>query len=381
MKGKEWKTHNPGGLKRVMVTKALPGERWLKLLERAGCRVDVCLSMDVLDTDELRAAIGDRCDGVIGQLTETWGEPLFSALKDAGGKVYCNYAVGFNNVDVRAATRYGIPVGNTPGVLTETTAEMAVALTFAAARRLGEAERFLRKGRFNGWLPMLYVGELLRGKTLGVIGAGRIGSAYARMMVEGHKMNMVYHGRRKNDALEAYVAAYAGFLEAQGEPPVSCRRAETVDELLQTADCVSLHTALDDATRHLIDSRRLSLMKENAILINTSRGPVIDEAALVAHCRAHPDFRAGLDVFEDEPRLTPGLAALENVVLVPHIGSATMWTRQGMATLAAGNIAGMIRGDAVWNRPDILPFLKDNPPNAAPSILNAEALGLPIWSE
>jgi hydroxypyruvate reductase 1 len=258
---------------------------------------------------------------------------------------------------------------------------MAVALTFAAARRMGEAERYLRAGRFKGWLPTLLVGELLWGKTLGVIGAGRIGSAYARMMVEGHKMNLVYFNRRENVALEAYVAAYAGFLDAQGEAPVSCRRAISVEELLQTADCVSIHTVLNDTTRHLIDSRRLSLMKENAILINTSRGPVIDEAALVFHCQSHPDFRAGLDVFEDEPRLTPGLSALENVVIVPHIASATMWTRQGMASLAAGNVAGIIREYTVWNKPDILAFLDDTPPKAVPSILNAKELGLRIWGE
>lgn len=381
MKGKEWKTHHPGGSNRVIVTKMLPGNRWLKLLVDADCRVDVCLSSEALDIAEIETAIGDRCDGVIGQLTEAWGEILFTALKAAGGKVYSNYAVGFNNVDLPAATRCGIPVGNTPGVLTETTAEMAVALTFAAARRLGEAERFLREGRFKGWLPTLFVGELLRGKTLGVIGAGRIGSAYARMMVEGHKMNLVYFNRRENRALEAYVTAYAGFLDARGEVPVSCRRADSVEELLQTADCVSIHTVLDDTTRHLINSKRLSLMKENAILINTSRGPVIDEAALVFHCQSHPDFRAGLDVFEDEPLLKPGLSSLENVVIVPHIASATMWTRQGMATLAASNVAGIIRGYGVWNKPDIRFFLADTPPKAAPSILNAKELGMRIWDE
>jgi glycerate dehydrogenase len=381
MTDKAWKTHNPSGSKRVIVTKMLPGERWLALLRAANCRVDVCMSPDVLDAAEIKAAIGDRCDGAIGQLTEEWGEPLLVALKAAGGKVYSNYAVGFNNVDLPAATRCGIPVGNTPGVLTETTAEMAVALTFSAARRVGEAERYLRDGRFKGWLPTLFVGELLLRKTLGVIGAGRIGSAYARMMVEGHKMNLAYFNRSRNDALEAYIAAYAGFLESQGEAPVWCRWVKTLEELLQTAHCVSIHTVLDDTTHHLINSRRLSLMKENAILINTSRGPVIDEAALVAHCQSHPAFRAGLDVFEDEPELKPGLAALENVVIVPHIASATMWTRQGMAILAAGNVAGVLSGYAVWNKLDILPFLNDTPPDAVPSILNAKALGLRMWDE
>ncbi|MEJ2039311.1 MAG: NAD(P)-dependent oxidoreductase, partial [Desulfosarcinaceae bacterium] len=141
---------------------------------------------------------------------------------------------------------------------------------------------------------------------------------------------------------------------------------------------VSIHTTLDGATRHLIDARRLALMKEDAILINTSRGPVIDEAALVEHCRKHPGFRAGLDVFEDEPHLSPGLAALENVVIVPHIASATRWTREGMATLAAANVAGVLSGYPARQADDAGPFLADPPPRAAPSLVNAEALGYPI---
>lgn len=363
----------------MIVTKMLTGNRWIEVLKVANCRIEVCLSEDVLTDSEIKAAIGDHCHGAIGQLTEAWGEGLFAALKRAGGRVYSNYAVGFNNVDLSAATRQGIPVGNTPGVLTETTAEMAVALTFAAARRIGEAERYLRSGRFNGWLPTLFVGELLRGKTLGIIGAGRIGSAYARMMVTGHHMNLIYHGRHENSDLEAYIAAYGDFLEAQGQPRVSCRKAESLEALLETADCVSIHTLLDDTTHHLINARRLAVMKKNAILINTSRGPVIDEAALVAHCRSHPNFRVGLDVFENEPDLKPGLADLENGVIVPHIGSATLWTRQGMAALAAGNVAGILLGYPVWNKPDIRPFLQGRPPMAAPSILNARELGLPMW--
>jgi hydroxypyruvate reductase 1 len=147
------------------------------------------------------------------------------------------------------------------------------------------------------------------------------------------------------------------------------------------ADCVSVHTILDESTHHLINTERLARMKENAILVNTSRGPVIDETALVAHCRKHPDFRAGLDVFEDEPKLTPGLAELDNVVIVPHIASATGWTRQGMATLAAGNVAGLLLGYPAWNKPDIMPFLKGDSPKAAPSIINADALNIPIFKD
>jgi len=270
-------------------------------------------------------------------------------------------------------------VGTTPGVLTETTAQMAVALTFAAARRTGEAERFLRAGKYKGWLPTLFLGELLWRKTVGVIGAGRIGATYARMMVEGHKMNLLYHDVYPNKDLENYIAAYADFLKSRGEAPVSCRRVENLEDLLREADCVSVHTVLDESTHHLINAERLALMKENAIVVNTSRGPVLDEAALVAHCRKHPNFRAGLDVFEDEPELKPGLSELDNVVIVPHIASATRWTREGMATLAAGNVAAVLMGYPAWNKSDILPFLGDTPPKAAPSIINAKALGIPVY--
>ncbi len=373
----DWETHHPGGKFRVIVTQRLPGERWLEILGRAGCRVEVCTSGEVLPPEEIRAAVGERCDGAIGQLTETWGEALFAALAAAGGRVYSNYAVGYNNVDVGAATRHAIAVGNTPGVLTEATAEMAVALTFAAARRVGEAERFMRQGRYRGWLPDLFLGELLWRRTLGIVGAGRIGAAYARMMVEGHKMNLLYFDIAANTELEAHLADYGRFLASRGMTPVSCRRAGTLEELLRDSDCVSLHTVLDASTRHLIDAGSLALMKPRAVLVNTCRGPVIDEAALVTHCRSHPDFRAGLDVFEREPDMAPGLKDLDNVVVVPHIASATRWTREGMAAIAAANVAAVLEGHPVWNRPEIEGFLGDEAPAAAPSILNAGELGLP----
>ena len=381
MGAKEWRTHNESGSKRVIVTKELPGERWLNILTAADCKIDICTSPDVLSSEEVIAAIGDRCDGAIGQLTEPWGEDLYAALKAAGGSAYSNYAVGFNNVDVDAATQHGIPVGNTPGVLTETTAQMAVALTFAAARRIGEAERFLREGQYKGWLPSLFMGNLLWRKTVGVIGAGRIGAAYAQMMIEGHKMNLIYFDPHLNEALEDHVANYSKFLESQGRAPVFCKRSETIEELLQQADCVSIHTILDESTHHLVNSERLALMKSDAIIVNTSRGPVIDEAALVAHCQKHPDFKAGLDVFEDEPEMKPGLVELDNVVIVPHIASATSWTRQGMATLAASNVAAILHGYPAWQRPDISVFLEGEAPKAAPSIINAEALGIAIYED
>jgi len=377
----EWRIHNPTGSKRVVVTKELPGKRWLDLLTRADCQVVICTATDILDVPQIKAAFADHCDGAIGQLTENWGADLFKALKNAGGRAYSNYAVGFNNVDVDAATRIGIPVGNTPGVLTETTAEMAVALTMAAARRVVEADTYMRGGRFKGWIPTLFLGQLLQPRTGGIIGAGRIGTAYARMMVEGFKMNLIYYDLFPNETLETYVREYGDFLKTRGEKGVSCRRATGIEQVMREADVISLHTILDDTTHHLIDADGLARMKDNAIFINTSRGPLIDESALVAHCRKNPNFRAALDVFEDEPAAQPGLNELANVVMVPHIASATSWTREGMATLAAANVTAILQGFPTWNRPDILPFLSDAPPAAAPSILNAEELGISIFND
>lgn len=372
----DWTVHNPGGGRRVVVTKQLPGDRWLEILEAADCSVEVCRSDAVLTVDEIKERIGESCDGVIGQLTEDWNADLFAVLAAAGGTAYSNYAVGYNNVDVAGATAAGIPVGNTPGVLTETTAEMAVALTLSAGRRVVEADRFLRDGRYDGWLPTMYMGQRFYGKTVGVIGCGRIGAAFGRMMIEGFKMNLVYYDLYPNEALEAYVAGYSELLVSHGEDPVTVTRLETVEDVMSQADVVSIHTVLDETTYHLVNAERLALMKHDAILINTSRGPVVDEAALIEHCRTHPDFKAGLDVFEDEPTLKPGLADLDNVTIVPHIASATTWTREGMATLAAANVAAILSGQPVWDADDILPFLDGDFPPFAPSIVNAVQLGL-----
>ena len=381
MRAVNWRIHHPEGQHRVIVTKELPGDLWLKTLTRADCRIEICTSPKVLSVEEIAAAMGDHCRGVVGQLTEHWENTLLQTLQKAGGVVYSNYAVGFNNIDVAAATQYGIPVGNTPGVLTETTAQMAVALTFAAARRICEADRYSRSGNFTGWLPTLFMGSLLWRKTVGVIGAGRIGEAYARMMVEGHKMDLIYYDLQRNEGLENHVEAYNRFLAKQNEAPVSCKRAESVEELLRESDCVSIHTILDPSTHHLINAERLALMKADAVLVNTSRGPVIHEADLVAHCQKHPDFRAGLDVFENEPALAPGITELENVVMVPHIASATRWTREGMATLAARNVAAVIMGYPAWQSSDISPFLDENAPKAAPSIINAQELGMRFYTD
>jgi glycerate dehydrogenase len=376
-----WRVVNGDGVARVVVTKELPGRRWLDTLVTAECRVEIAQGEDVLGGDALREAIGERCTAVIGQLTEDWGEPLLAVLRDAGGRVYSQFAVGHDNVDVAAATRLGLPVGNTPGVLTETTAELAVALTFAAARRVPEGDRLMRSGGYHGWLPDMLLGDLLYRGTVGVIGAGRIGAAYARMMAEGHKMDVLYFDPHKNADLESYLWDYSELLEERGEDRVACRRAGSLQEVLAGSDVVSVHAALTAETRHLIGAPELATMRDDAILVNASRGPLLDEAALVEHCRAHPRFRAALDVYEREPDMTPGLAELDNVVLLPHLGSATRWTREGMATLAAANVRAMLNGWPVWpaadDVDDVRPFVEgDDMPQAAPSIVNAAELGL-----
>lgn len=203
-------------------------------------------------------------------------------------------------------------------------------------------------------------------------------------MVEGHKMNLVYYDPFPNAALEAYVTAYGAFLAARGEKPVTVTRLGTVAEVLRCADVVSLHTNLDASTRHLINAKALAEMKPTAVLVNCARGPVVDEAALVAHLKANPDFRCGLDVFEREPEMAAGLASCPNAVIVPHIASASAWTRGGMATLAAANVAARLQGLPVWSRPNEVLAFVDGPlaqlPRASPSIVNAKQLGLPTMA-
>jgi len=377
----KWKTFNPNGSKRVIVTKELPGSLWLERLIQADCKIEVCTATDVLSVDDIKTAIDKQCDAALGQLTEDWGDELFGALKAAGGKAYSNYAVGYNNIDLAAATGYSIPVGNTPGVLTEATAEMCACLAFAAARRVVEADKFLRSGKFNGWLPTLFLGELLHRKTLGIIGMGRIGFAFAKMMAMACHMNVAYYDPRCKLPVQDFFKALSDFFVSQEEAPLTCTCCGSLKELCETADLISINSLLKEETHHLIDARAFSWMKDKAIFINAARGPVVDETALVEHAKTHPDFKVGLDVFEDEPALNPGLADLNNVVLVPHIASATTYSREGMATLAASNIAAILMGYPAWNREDILPFLEKDAPKAAPSIVNAEALNISLFED
>ena len=269
------------------------------------------------------------CDGIVTLLTDRVDDELL----DAAGpqlKVVSNYAVGFDNVDVPACTARGIPVGNTPGVLTETTADLAFALIMAAARRLPEGDRYVRAGKWKTWGPMMLLGPDVHGSTIGIVGFGRIGQAVARRAL-GFGMTVVYHDvRRADPAVEAEFGAT--FLP--------------LEKLLAQADFVSLHVNLTPETRGMIDAEKLSWMKPSAVIVNTARGPVINGADLADALRAGTIFAAALDVTDPEPIPTDDpLLSLDNCLVVPHIASASRATRGRMAEMAAANLLAGIRGE------------------------------------
>jgi glyoxylate reductase len=307
---------------KVLVTREIP-EAGLHLLD--GFNVTVLY--------ERPPERGELLDAVRGAnaILSTATEKVDGEVMDAAGedlKVVANMAVGYDNIDVQAAKERGIVVTNTPGVLDETTADVAFMLMLAAARRLGEGERLLRAGKWEWWGPKQLRGLDVWGKKLGIVGLGRIGQAVARR-ARGFGMEILYHNRsRKEDAEEELGARY---LELQ--------------DLLGESDFISIHTPLTDETRHLIGAKELERMKPGAVLVNTSRGPVVDEGALADALENGRIFAAGLDVYEEEPKVHPKLLELENVVLAPHIGSASMETRDRMATLAAENLAAVLRGE------------------------------------
>jgi glyoxylate reductase len=307
---------------KVLVTREIPAAG-LRLLEEFDVTV---LSEKPPERDELlEAARG--ASGILSTVTEKVDAGLMDAAGD-GLKVVANMAVGFDNIDLDAAEERGIVVTNTPEVLSETTADTAFMLLMAAARRLGEAERMLRAGGWDAWGPMQLLGPDVWGKKLGIVGFGRIGQALARR-ASGFEMEVAYHDMRRNE-------------EAEGELGV---RYLKLEELLETCDFVSVHAPLTDETRHLIGEKELESMKDTSVLVNTSRGPVVDEAALAEALAEGLIFAAGLDVYEEEPKVHPRLLELENVVLAPHIGSASIETRDKMAALAAENLVAVLRGE------------------------------------
>lgn len=310
--------------KRVVLTRRMPPPAE-SLLRESGCDVVVIER----DDPPPRAEFLEQIRGAAGLITML-SERIDAAALDAAGpllRVVANYAVGFDNIDVAECVRRGVRVTNTPGVLTEATADLAWALILAAARRVIEGDRLVRGGQWQGWAPRQLLGLELCGSTLGILGAGRIGAAVARRAV-GFEMRVLYTDQRVNPELEQRTGAV---------------RVE-LPRLLREADVLSLHIPMAPEYRHLIGARELELMKPTAILINTARGPIVDEAALVAALRSGRLAAAGCDVYEHEPRLTPGLAELSNVVLLPHLGSATTATRARMSRMAAENVLAVLAG-------------------------------------
>jgi glyoxylate reductase len=307
---------------KVLVTREIP-DAGLQLLE--GFAV-IVLSESPPERGELLEAVRGAA-GILSTVTENVDAELMDVAGDEL-KVIANMAVGYDNVDLEAAGERGVVVTNTPEVLNETTADTAFMLLLAAARRLGEAERLLRSGGWDAWGPMQLMGPDVWGKKLGVVGFGRIGQAVARR-ARGFDMKVLYHDQYRNES-------------AENETGV---RYVELDELLSTCDFVSIHTPLTPETQHLIGQRELDLMQPTAVLVNSSRGPVVDEAALADALEEGIIFAAGLDVYEEEPKVHPKLLELENVVLAPHIGSASIETRDRMAELAAENLVAVLRGE------------------------------------
>ena len=324
---------------KIFVTRRTPQVAIDLLSEAFGSgSVDVYQEDRVIPRAELLLRVRG-VDAILAILTET----IDAELLDAAGpqlRIVANMAVGYDNIRVADATGRGIPITNTPGVLTETTADLTWALLLATARRVGESERFLRSGAWSSWSPTHMLGLDVHGKTLGIFGLGRIGSAVARR-ARAFNMDVIYNGRSRATPEE--------------EAKLNVRWVE-FPELLAQSDILSLHCPLTPETRHSFSTAQFTAMKPTAIFINTTRGPVVDEAALVEALKQREIWGAGLDVFEQEPKVHPGLLDCDHTVLLPHIGSATEETRGKMATIAAENIIARLNGETPPNciNPEVL---------------------------
>lgn len=321
---------------KIFITRNIP-QSGIDLLHLKGYEVTINSNDKVFTKDELIAALKkDQYDAVLCLLTDKIDADIF----DAAGKqckIFANYAVGVDNIDLKTAAGRGVMITNTPGVLTDSVAEHAVALMLSIAHRIPESDRFTRAGKYHGWEPMLLLGHDVTKKILGIVGLGRIGSRVAHIVAGGLGMKVLYYDVKRAESFEREFP-----VGDNGVPQVEFR--ENPDLIFQQADFISIHVPLLPTTRHMVDARRLGLMKKTAYLINTSRGPIVDEAALVEALKNKTLCGAALDVYENEPALASGLAELENVVLTPHTASGTEETRQAMSLLAAQNIIEALEG-------------------------------------
>lgn len=308
---------------KVFITRKLPGEPE-KLLKKNGFKVTVYKEDKAIPREEFLAKT-KNADAVLTLLTEKIDREAIDNFSNC--KIVANCAVGYNNIDVSYAREKKLIVTNTPYVLTDATADLTVALILACTRRLREGEKMMRENKFDGWKPDMLLGFDLKGKTVGIVGAGRIGRAAARRL-KGFGVKIIYFDRKKRDEFETE------FLSSR----------VTLKELLKKSDIISVHLPLSKETHHIINKENLTLMKRSAVIVNTSRGEVIEEQALIKLLQQKKIFAAGFDVYENEPKINPKLRTLENVFLLPHIGSATVETRSAMALLAANNILNVLKG-------------------------------------
>lgn len=315
---------------KVVVTRQIP-ESGINILKQAGHEVLVSAKDGVLTQDELREFV-KGADAILSLLTDK----IDTGVLEAAGsqlRIVANYAVGYDNININDCKAKNIIATNTPGVLTETVAEHTIGLLFAVAQNIAQADKYTREGKFMGWGPMLFLGTDVRNKTIGIIGLGRIGLEIVKRLKNGFGINFIYYDLKRNEQAEKEFGVQFVSLE----------------DLMKNSDFVSIHVPLTPETKHLVGDKELRLMKKTAYLINTSRGAVIEEAALVKVLQERAIAGAGLDVYENEPKLSEGLVQLDNVVLLPHIASASFDTRSKMSEMAAQNIVAVLSGQAPIN--------------------------------
>jgi len=315
---------------KIAITRRIP-EAGINLLKQAGFEPIVSSKDGVLTREELKEFV-KGADAILSLLTDK----IDAEILEAAGpqlKVVANYAVGYDNINLNDCKVKNILVTNTPGVLTETVAEHAIGLLFAIAQNIPQADRFTREGKFVGWAPMLFLGTDLYDKTLGILGLGRIGLEVVKRLKDGFSLDIIYYDVNRNE---------------QAEKEFNVKYV-SLEELMRNSDFLSIHVPLTPTTKHLIGEKELRLMKKTAYLINTSRGALIDEVALVKIMQEKVIQGAALDVYENEPKLTEGLAQLDNVILLPHIASASIGTRSKMAEMAAQNILAVFNGQTPPN--------------------------------
>ena len=317
---------------KVFITREIP-EIAFRLLKHSNIPFDYYKSDNPIPRKVLlKKVIG--CHALISLLTEKIDKEVIDAMPEC--KVIANYAVGYNNIDINYAKKKKIIVTNTPDVLTESTADLTMALVLACARRLSEGEKLIRKGKFKGWKPKLLLGMELKEKTFGILGAGRIGSAVAKR-ARSFGTNIIYVDNKRNQKLERETGA----------------KKVSLNFLLKNSDILSLHLPLNEKTFHYLDENKLNRLKKNSVLINTTRGEIIDETALLKLLRKNKFMAVGLDVFENEPEVNPELLSFPNILVIPHLGSATKEARSGMAELAVKNVINVLKG-----KPPITPVFQ-----------------------